>query len=184
MLLQISCDYQDPLQDSINNVWLWGRRTHTRLRKPPKQFSTLPPRLHQPKACKRACDNTNSLGLAESPKHKNSSSPAQSASNSPSAVGKRFTFQVYSSVALETRRDPLSPLTQARSILPSISSELKALGSHGQAWLVRWEIACCPFLLRFPWCQALPRYPDLLVEVSGRVCSANFRSQAAFPEPE
>lgn len=184
MLLQISCDYQDPSQDSINNVWLRGRRTHTRLRKPPKQFSTLPPRLHQPKACKRACDNTNSLSLAESPKDKNSSSPAQSACNSPSAVGKCFTFQVYSAVPLETRRDPLSLLTQAHSILPSSSSELKALGSHGQAWLVRWEIACCPFLLCFSWCQALPRYPDLLVEVSGRVCSANFRSQAAFPEPE
>lgn len=67
MLLQISCDYQGPLQDSINNVWLWGCGTHTRLCKPPKQFSTLPPRLHQPKDCKRACDNTNSLGLAKAP---------------------------------------------------------------------------------------------------------------------
>lgn len=120
MLLQISCDYQDPSQDSINNVWLRGRRTHTRLRKPPKQFSTLPPRLHQPKACKRACNNINSLGLAESPKYKNSSSPAQSVSNSPSAIGKCFTFRVYSSVPLETGRDPLSPVTQAHSILPSI----------------------------------------------------------------
>lgn len=83
MLLQISCDYQD----SINNVWLWGSRTHTQLHKPPKQFSTLPPRLHQPKDCKRACDNTNSLGLAKSPKYKNSSSPAQSASNSLPAQG-------------------------------------------------------------------------------------------------
>jgi len=184
MLLQISCDYQDPLQDSINNAWLQGHGTHTKLRKPPKQFSTLPPRLHQPKACKRAHDNTNSLGLAECPKYKNSSSPVQSASNSPSPIGKYSTFQVYSSVPLETRRDPHFLLTQAHSILLSVSSELKMLGSHGQVCPVRREIACCTFLLRFPWCQALPYYPDLLIKVLGRVCSTNFRSQAAFPERE
>lgn len=34
------------------------------------------------------------------------------------------------------------------------------------------------------WCQGLLHYPDLLIEVLRRVCSANFRSQAAFPEPE